>query len=331
MESRATNSAVASKLSQEGVVQRSFVSRSVSRARCSSPSSSASARRARAARLRRRSRRRRGVRARRGLRRAPVPARPGVRGLTRSRGGNRRAPAGFPTRRASRNPRGRERGIAAPSQGSSAAAASRRRSRPPPRIVHNADTGEVEPQLPLRLERGRFAGIDPGLPRLTVDADLGPCRRAPVRPPRRGRRRASPARCAVRLQGPEPVDLGGRRRVEVGGLFPRRGGLAFQLDRLPGVLAGGVERRGGCSLHRSGVTDAAARAARRQPCPGRHLLRARDSRASRRRGRTGAQRQPRRGDGPGPDRRPLARSGKEPRARVVPRSRPGFPTAAYPA
>ena len=53
------------------------------------------------------SRRRRGVRARRGSRRAPVPARPGVRGLTRSRGGHRRAPAGLPTPGASRNPCGR--------------------------------------------------------------------------------------------------------------------------------------------------------------------------------------------------------------------------------
>ena len=112
--------------------------------------------------------------------------------------------------------------------------------------MNDPDTGEVEPQLPLRLERGRLATLDSDLPRLAVDADLG--RDVPFQSDLRGQADGEllPRDASGRFQGPEPVELGARRRVEVGGLFPCRDGLAFQLGRLPSVLAGGVERRSGC-------------------------------------------------------------------------------------
>ena len=95
-------------------------------------------------------------------------------------------------------------------------------------------------------ERGRFAGFDPDLTRLTVDADLG--RAAALQSDLHGEADGEllPRDAPVRLQGPEVVELGACRCVELGVLFPRRAGLALQLGRLPRVLAGRVERRGGC-------------------------------------------------------------------------------------
>ena len=112
--------------------------------------------------------------------------------------------------------------------------------------LNDADAGEVEPQFPLRLEFGPFAGTDPDLTRLAVDANLGGA--GPLQSDIHGEPNCEllPGDAPFRLQGSEPVEFADRRRVEVAGLFPHRGGLAFQRSRLLGVLACGVERLGGC-------------------------------------------------------------------------------------